>query len=73
MDLEAFRKDPKMIAAVERMLSIISEAAVRLDDQADLSGFDMSRLALEQDSRRRELAAASISKDRSGSYLGHGS
>ena len=34
MDLESFRKDPKTIAAVERKLSLISEAAVRLGDQA---------------------------------------
>jgi len=33
MDLEAFRKDPKTIAAVERKLLLISEAAVRLGDQ----------------------------------------
>ena len=33
MDLESFRNDPRTVAAVERMLSIISEAAVRLGDQ----------------------------------------
>jgi uncharacterized protein with HEPN domain len=34
-DLEAFRKDPKTIAAVERKLLLISEAAVRLGDDAE--------------------------------------
>jgi uncharacterized protein with HEPN domain len=34
MDLESFRKDPRTIAAVERKLAVISEAAVRLGDQA---------------------------------------
>ena len=36
MDWEAFRKDPKTIAAVERKLLLISEAAVRLGDQAPM-------------------------------------
>ncbi len=35
MDFEAFRKDPKTIAAVERKLLIISEAAIRLGAQAE--------------------------------------
>jgi uncharacterized protein with HEPN domain len=35
MDLEAFREDPKTIAAVERKLLPISEAAVRLGDDAE--------------------------------------
>jgi uncharacterized protein with HEPN domain len=35
MDLEAFRADPKTIAAVERKLLLISEAAVRLGGEAD--------------------------------------
>ena len=35
MDLEAFREDPKTIAAVERKLLLISEAAVRLGDDAE--------------------------------------
>ena len=35
MDLDTFRQDPKTIAAVERKLQIISEAAVRLGEQAD--------------------------------------
>jgi uncharacterized protein with HEPN domain len=30
MDLEAFREDPKTIAAVERKLLLISEATIRL-------------------------------------------
>jgi uncharacterized protein with HEPN domain len=34
MDLESFRKDPRTIAAVERKLALISEAAVRVGDQA---------------------------------------
>jgi uncharacterized protein with HEPN domain len=34
MDLEAFRADLKTIAAVERKLLVISEAAVRLGDAA---------------------------------------
>jgi len=35
MDLEAFREDPKTIAAVERKLQVISEAAVRLGETAE--------------------------------------
>lgn len=34
MDFDAFREDPKTIAAVERKLLVISEAAVRLGEQA---------------------------------------
>ena len=30
MDFEAFREDPKTVAAVERELQIVSEAAIRL-------------------------------------------
>lgn len=32
MDMEAFRDDPRTVAAVERKLSLISEAAVRLGE-----------------------------------------
>ena len=35
MDFDAFREDPKTVAAVERKLPIISEAAVRLGDRAE--------------------------------------
>jgi uncharacterized protein with HEPN domain len=35
MDFEAFRTDAKTIAAVERKLQVISEAAVRLGDDAE--------------------------------------
>jgi uncharacterized protein with HEPN domain len=35
MDLEAFREDPKTLAAVERKLLIISEAAIRLGEDAE--------------------------------------
>jgi len=35
MDLDSFRQDPKTIAAVERKLQVISEAAVRLGEQAE--------------------------------------
>jgi uncharacterized protein with HEPN domain len=34
MDFAAFREDPKTIAAVERKLLVISEAAIRLGDEA---------------------------------------
>lgn len=34
MDFDAFREDPKTIAAVERKLLVISEAAVRLGEDA---------------------------------------
>jgi uncharacterized protein with HEPN domain len=34
MAFEAFRQDPKTIAAVERKLLVISEAAIRLKDDA---------------------------------------
>ena len=35
MDLEAFREDPKTVAAVERKLLLISEAAMRLGEDAE--------------------------------------
>jgi uncharacterized protein with HEPN domain len=35
MDFEAFRADAKTIAAVERKLQVISEAAVRLGEDAE--------------------------------------
>lgn len=35
MDLEAFREDHKTVAAVERKLLLISEAAVRLGEDAE--------------------------------------
>ena len=35
MDLEAFREDPKTVAAVERKLLLVSEAAMRLGEDAD--------------------------------------
>jgi uncharacterized protein with HEPN domain len=35
MDLETFREDPKTVAAVERKLLLISEAAVRLGEDAE--------------------------------------
>jgi len=34
MDFAAFRQDPKTVAAVERKLLVISEAAVRLGERA---------------------------------------
>ena len=36
MDAEAFRNDPRTVAAVERKLLVISEAAIRLGDQAEV-------------------------------------
>ena len=36
MDFEAFREDPKTVAAVERKLLVISEAAVRLGETAEI-------------------------------------
>jgi len=35
MDFDAFREDPKTIAAVERKLQVISAAAVRLGERAE--------------------------------------
>jgi len=35
MDFEAFCSDPMAVAAVERKLQIISEAAIRLADEAE--------------------------------------
>ena len=35
MDLEAFREDPKTVAAVERKLLLFSEAAMRLGEDAE--------------------------------------
>lgn len=36
MDFEAFRSDPKTVAAVERKLQTISEAGIRLSDEAEV-------------------------------------
>ncbi len=36
MDAAAFHKDAKTVAAVERKLQVISEAAIRLGDQAEV-------------------------------------
>lgn len=36
MDFDAFRADPKTVAAVERKLLVISEAASRLSEQAEM-------------------------------------
>lgn len=36
MDATKFRADPKTVAAVERKLQVISEAAVRLGEQAEI-------------------------------------
>jgi len=35
MDLDGFRDDPKTVAAVERKLQVISEAAIRLGGEAE--------------------------------------
>ena len=35
MDFEAFRSNPMAVAAIERKLQIISEAAIRLGDEAE--------------------------------------
>ena len=35
MDLEAFREDPKTVAAAERELLLVSEAAMRLGEDAE--------------------------------------
>jgi uncharacterized protein with HEPN domain len=35
MDFESFREDPKTIAAVERKLQVISEAAIRMGSDAE--------------------------------------
>jgi len=35
MDFEAFRSNPMAIAAVERKLQVISEAAIRLGNEAE--------------------------------------
>lgn len=37
MDFDQFRADPKTVAAVERMLLIISEAAIRLGAAAEVN------------------------------------
>jgi uncharacterized protein with HEPN domain len=36
MDFEAFREDPRTIAAVERKLLVVSEAAARLGNHAEI-------------------------------------
>ena len=35
MDFDAFREDPKTIAAVERKLQVVNEAAIRLGQDAE--------------------------------------
>ncbi len=35
MGFDAFQQDPKTVAAVERKLQVISEAAIRLGDEAE--------------------------------------
>src|SRR5580704_19379301 len=35
MDFDTFREDPKTVAAVERKLLVISEAAIRFGDEAE--------------------------------------
>lgn len=35
MDFEAFRSNPMVVAAVERKLQVISEAAIRLGEEAE--------------------------------------
>jgi uncharacterized protein with HEPN domain len=41
MDFESFRSNPMVVAAVERKLQIISEAAIRLGDEAERRCPDM--------------------------------
>jgi uncharacterized protein with HEPN domain len=36
LDFDGFRRDPKTVAAVERKLQVISEAAVRLGSEAEI-------------------------------------
>lgn len=57
MDLEAYGRDEKTQAAVERKMLIISEAAVRLKEDAEPS---LSRSPMARHSRERQLAAASV-------------
>jgi uncharacterized protein with HEPN domain len=46
MDLKAFGEDPKTVAAVERKLLLISEAAIRLGEDAERLLASVPRLAL---------------------------
>ena len=57
MDFEAYREDFKTMAAVERKLLLISEAAARLRRTG--SGA-VSRVAVGKHPRYRQLAAASV-------------
>ena len=57
MDFESFKGDPKTVAAVERKIARIGEAAVRLDDKWSSA---LSRIAVVRYSWNRKLAAASI-------------
>ena len=57
MDLESFRENPKTVAAVERKLLLISEAAIRLGEDAERL---VPRLAVAQYPRHRQLATASL-------------
>jgi uncharacterized protein with HEPN domain len=50
MDFEAFRTNPMAVAAVERKLQIISEAAIRLGNEAERCD---ARLSRPPDKRRK--------------------
>ena len=60
MDLEAFREDPKTVAAVERKLQSISEAAIRLESDAEKM---VSRPTMAGHTGYGELAASPVRRD----------
>jgi len=65
MDFEAFREDPKTVAAVERELQIVSEAAVRLGPNAERRCPGLPW----RDKRDRELASPPVRADRAVNHL----
>ena len=63
MDFAAFREDPKTVAAVERKLRIVSEAAIRLGSERSFLFQTALRVAADSRRtrlRRREVAASDI-------------
>lgn len=66
MDFESFREDPKTIAAVERKLQIISEAAIRLGAAAEVRCPDLPWRDI---SRHRQLAASQVRANRVTGHL----
>jgi hypothetical protein len=66
MDLEAFREDPKTVAAVERKLLLISEAAIRLGQEAErfMTGSTSKRFGTRSSTTFRRLGLGCCARSR---------